>query len=347
MPPRRSSSSSGRSAPAKGRASTPVAAARHTNGFKDGHSTSAAVSALKGDRLVTIEEVPTWLRFNRFILTGYRPPMNVTRALKSFFEFHNESINVWGHFAAAVVLLYLVVVPPVTQYFSYGRAGSEGSSVVLGEEFRYGTTGNFFRFVAVGSMTFIFSASSAYHLLMPACSCANSYSRLLCVDVFGALLSITVSAFSFTLHGDPCRSEAENYLYSGVLLVTFAIVVYSIFLSSLTVGQRFGVFGLHCALRGVLCHLTLYPRLQSEGQYLAYYYHMYGLVILTLGGLLNTLRVPERFLGGWRHRWVDYALNSHNLWHYCCLHSCIVTILACYYQELEWGVSPCFKPTSV
>ena len=310
--------------------------------------TAAGLDAVTAapQRLLRIDEVPAWLRFNKFILTGYRPPMTVRRAFKSFFEFHNESINVWGHFCAALVLLYLIIVPPVTQYFDFratSNAAPSSLNAVVGEEYLYGTTSNFFRFLAVASMMFIFTASSAYHLFMPACHCANSYGKLLCVDVLGALVSITVSAFSFTLHGDPCRPQRENLFHTGLLLATFCIVVYSILFSKLTVGHRFAVFGLHCLLRGILCHLTLYPRLVAEGQYLAYYYHMYGLVVLTLGGVINTLRVPERFLQGGHHRWVDYVLNSHNLWHYCCLHSCIVTVLACYYQELEWGVSPCIR----
>lgn len=49
--------------------------------------------------------------YNEFIYTGYR--INYTTwsvTLKSIFQFHNESVNVWTHFVGFVVGLISVIV---------------------------------------------------------------------------------------------------------------------------------------------------------------------------------------------------------------------------------------------
>ena len=56
----------------------------------------------------TQKEAPEWMRYNEFILYGYR--INFTtkwRAFKSLFILNNQSFNVWSHFGAAIFFIFM------------------------------------------------------------------------------------------------------------------------------------------------------------------------------------------------------------------------------------------------
>jgi adiponectin receptor len=263
--------------------------------------------------LVTRSEVPEWLRFNKFIATGYRPaPMSVPRALLSLFQWHNETVNVWSHLVPALGLFWFVLSPPMD--------------------------GSIFH-VCIASFLFIFSASVSYHLFMPCCSTEKSYRKLLSCDVLGALASITISAFSFLIHGYKCSEQSSVVVICFIFIVAFALLLVANVKLKLTVGQRVFVFGIFCLLRLALSIVALLPKLQTHGFHLSIYYHVSSFFILMVGGLVNALRIPERWLPSCR--WMDYVMNSHNLWHFCCLWSCTWTMLGGYYDNLEWNFTRC------
>lgn len=55
------------------------------------------------DILVTWDELPTWLRDNEFILTGFRPASNSYRAsVRSLAYLHNQTGNIYSHALAAI-----------------------------------------------------------------------------------------------------------------------------------------------------------------------------------------------------------------------------------------------------
>ena len=73
-----------------------------------------------------ISEAPVYMRFNPYILTGYR--INFTtplRAAKSILMIHNESCNVWSHLIGALYFLFMLVYvlmymqPPSVEHNDY------------------------------------------------------------------------------------------------------------------------------------------------------------------------------------------------------------------------------------
>ena len=62
----------------------------------------------KNCKLLKIHQIPSHLRFNKYVLTHYRPTTNFMGCLKSLFYVHNETVNILTHgkylFRSAVCL---------------------------------------------------------------------------------------------------------------------------------------------------------------------------------------------------------------------------------------------------
>jgi adiponectin receptor len=56
------------------------------------------------------ESIPIWMQVDPCIRRGYRAELKTSRAcMLSLFYVHNESVNIWSHFAPALVHLFLLV----------------------------------------------------------------------------------------------------------------------------------------------------------------------------------------------------------------------------------------------
>lgn len=63
-------------------------------------------------RLFSIHFCPSWLQFNKFILTGYRCNLSTSECLMSLTYLHNESVNIYSHGKfAAIVISFCVNLP--------------------------------------------------------------------------------------------------------------------------------------------------------------------------------------------------------------------------------------------
>lgn len=63
-------------------------------------------------KTVNWESLPQWQRDNHYILTGYRPASNsYLISLQSFFEIHNETVNVHSHYVGA--LAFVLAAPRI------------------------------------------------------------------------------------------------------------------------------------------------------------------------------------------------------------------------------------------
>lgn len=61
-------------------------------------------------RLYKFDELPEWQQDNEMIITGYiRETRSVKKCLKSLFQFHNESINIYTHLIPTITYLLLLV----------------------------------------------------------------------------------------------------------------------------------------------------------------------------------------------------------------------------------------------
>ena len=57
--------------------------------------------------LLEINQIPIHLRFNKYVLTHYRPPSDLIGCLKSLFYLHNETVNILTHGKSNNLLLFL------------------------------------------------------------------------------------------------------------------------------------------------------------------------------------------------------------------------------------------------
>jgi adiponectin receptor len=265
--------------------------------------------------LLPITEVPSWVRFNRFVLTGYRPQMNVLRTASTFARWHNESVNVWTHVLPALWYVYLLWNPPVDLWTMQWT---------------------------LLSFIFIFSASTMYHLFIPCCCSQDGYTRLITCDVLGALACITMSGYSFIAFGYRCTSAAEVQFYSVLFGLAASLVLLAIVSFRMTVVQRFKMFGLLCILRLILSQIILLPKVFGHGFSWSYTYHTLSFFMMLIGGLFNISRVPERWVSPHSSlRWVDYIGNSHNIWHLFCFASAHMTMLGAIHDGEEYASTVC------
>jgi adiponectin receptor len=264
-------------------------------------------------KLLGIDDAPLWLRFNRFVRTGYRPQLRPLAATATFLQWHNESVNVWTHFFPALFLVYLVAFP-----------------LIGGLMFRLATLSN----------VFIFAMSSVYHLYMPCTRSVEGYRRLISCDVFGALIAISTTGYTFILYGDRCADPARTQLYTAVFSAATAVTAWAIAISRMTVGGRGAMFGAFSLLRLALC-VTIHQGKAAAGHSddAALFYHVAAFFALFAGCAVNVLRVPERWLP--RTRWLDFVGNSHNIWHLFCLVSCALTLWACELDLLNYENTDC------
>ena len=71
----------------------------------------------KNCKLLKIHQIPSHLRFNKYVLTHYRPTTNFIGCLKSLFYLHNETVNILTHGKYHYNLLILTFL-----YFEFDNA---------------------------------------------------------------------------------------------------------------------------------------------------------------------------------------------------------------------------------
>jgi predicted membrane channel-forming protein YqfA (hemolysin III family) len=327
--------------------------------------------AVSSGGLVSIRDVPPWLRFNRYILTGYRPsPCAAWRCVRSALEWHNETINAWTHLIPAVsfvIMAVILVLSPQRVPGVHPPASGDTVVVVSAEgdvlsPLRSWWGDAAWSWPVIGlsllSMAFIFSSSTTYHLGMSCCRSEEGYQSLLCLDVTASLVSMGTTAYSFILLGDRCADfNAVLGLAVGFGLFS-ALMLVIIVLVPMKAARRFVLFGIYCVTRLILSFMIYFRRFarhthdveasngwlgiaSDRGVSDAFILHATSFVVIFLGGLINVSRVPERFMLLSKRRWIDYIGNSHNLWHLTCVASALLTLMGCHADVWEYNATRC------
>lgn len=221
-------------------------------------------------QLVRIYEVEPWLRFNRFIRRGYRPcGMSRREALASLVLYvHNETFNVLSHWLPCAIFAYWAWYPPVPPilWSSFVTAGDYAAGAVEPPALHFfrGWTSTPTRHPAdpidpaahvatpMGrrallledphiptsmlsalclSFCITFFLSGVYHLFMPCCRSGQSYQNLLQCDIFGVLMSISGSAYTYVVRGNPCVSRGLVSFCSVLMVNSSALVFYVLFIA--------------------------------------------------------------------------------------------------------------------
>ena len=61
------------------------------------HTKQEERKELQNHPLFRVESCPPWLRFNKYILDGYRCHLSTDQCVESLFYIHNETVNIYSH----------------------------------------------------------------------------------------------------------------------------------------------------------------------------------------------------------------------------------------------------------
>lgn len=245
----------------------------------------------KTDNGRRLEEMPEHLRFNPWILSGYRPPEQSTlQCIKSICALHNETINIFSH---GLPILYVLL--------NGGQLLSPAQSLPS-----YLT---YYHACHLISCLSPWLGSFLYHVFMNHKAGAGLYMRLLQADMagiwitqtFGALTTISVSFITF--------SETVRCAFL-LLYLCLALCSLQRGLTARNSWQRAASFGPLVMMRAI----ALVARLSTK-QVLPDSWHLVHVlnqeVLPILGAFISSARIPERFFPGL----FDLMLNSHNIMH--------------------------------
>ena len=86
-----------------------------TTSYMDSDSNSSDDNSKQQNccKLLEIHQIPTHLRFNKYVLTHYRPAMDFAGCLKSLFYLHNETVNILTHGMSVMSFHALVELLPL------------------------------------------------------------------------------------------------------------------------------------------------------------------------------------------------------------------------------------------
>ena len=258
-------------------------------------------------RLLKITEVPSYLRFNPWILKGYRSPeLSTMECLKSMLYLHNETINILSH---TIPLIYCMA------FFSSMVWRQTVLTIVLSYCH------------CLGLMSWAFG-SSTYHLFMNHKSGEKSYYRLLQCDMFGIWITQSFGALPTIYSSCITFPIWFRYLFIGLYSILSLFSLKEGMLAD-SAWKRPASFSFLFLMRiisfGLRTH-SLQETLSSQYIHLA----MQELWPL-IGAILSAARIPERYFPGI----FDYVLNSHNIMHCFVIFGAIHMHFAFNY-DLQW-----------
>ncbi|KAJ7376369.1 Progestin and adipoQ receptor member 4 [Desmophyllum pertusum] len=161
----------------------------------------------KDPPLFRLESCPPWLRFNKYILGGYRCHLSTSQCVDSLFYIHNETFNIYSHGIPCAFFLFLVPMA--------------ASSACLANPVWF-----FLHYFACFAPFF---ASPIYHLFMCHQNGQDAYHKLLTFDVcgvwainaFGGLCGIRSTFYCLPF----CRSISLTFYIAVSMLSVYFILI--------------------------------------------------------------------------------------------------------------------------
>jgi predicted membrane channel-forming protein YqfA (hemolysin III family) len=249
-------------------------------------------------RLAHYMHLPDQEMRNLYIDVGYRLNYRFGEALRSLFEFHNETMNIWSHLLS---FLGLLVAGWLTlENYTADKTDTDRLIVIL--------------YVAGTGICLL--SSVCYHSF--GCLSRQCHDLLLNCDLFGITLNIATTILPFAYYGYACDPVLQwRYMVMVMIILPIGLVV-SIFGSIDRYGFLIRTVGF-CTLSSSaivpVTHLWLSTPSSYEG---VFWLQMQGwmLVILSyvVGVTLYIIKLPEKIFPEFtRHT----SINSHTLWHLC------------------------------
>lgn len=254
---------------------------------------------LSGPRLLDWASSPPHLQFNKYVLTGYRPICPLLECVRSLFYLHNELGNIYTHGIPLLCFIFLLPLAiPWSQITVPWLAVAHYLACISPQ---------------LGSVL--------YHLFMNHEGGEPTYHTLLTLDMCGVCMVNTLGALPIIY----CTLLCQPLLRWLALSTYVGLSSYAIYcaVSAQSNVRRLRSFAWQAAFRCLFFGLRGCGFGAGGPAALRCYLRMDGLAVL--GGLINVLRVPERWMPGR----FDYCCNSHQIMHVLSVASIL---------QLHWGV---------
>lgn len=255
---------------------------------EDNKNVSAAAinNDKKNCKLLKIHQIPSHLRFNKYVLTHYRPTTNFIGCLKSLFYLHNETVNILTH--AIPVLGILSAIPWILPW-------SEINVPYLPT------------FHVVASVS-PWIGSTMYHLFMNHNTGIFAYKLLLTIDLLGIWVTQTAGGLITICATIHCLSlDAQTKILSLYALLCM-YCLYKTLTAKCVWSRRFS-FTVPFLVRMLMVALRYFEL--GGGHPEAFNYLLLQDAIAIVGAFIGGTNIPERWCPGS----LDLIFNSHHVMH--------------------------------
>ncbi|XP_058443515.1 progestin and adipoQ receptor family member 4 [Malaya genurostris] len=257
------------------------------------------------DDLLQWKDMPQYLQFNPYVLTGYRPLQGVKGCLSSLFYVHNETINILTH---GIPIVYILATVPAMMPWE--------------KEYRFLSWCHLVGSVAPWCGSFL------YHLFMNLERGEVVYYRLLQLDMFGIWMSQSFGALPMVTATVYCLRWPLKWF---IILAYSMLCIWGLYkaLTASSPWQRRLCFLRPFAMRILLTLLRISNLGGGSPTSLTHVFLQDA--VSAAGGVIGAMHIPEKWFPGS----VDIYLNSHNIMH-------VLVVMAVYsmhqatIQDIEW-----------
>ncbi|XP_078578640.1 progestin and adipoQ receptor family member 3-like [Branchiostoma floridae x Branchiostoma japonicum] len=255
-------------------------------------------------QLYTYGQLPRWyqqIMEPPYITAGYRNNLSYRQCLRSIFQIHNETGNIWTSLLPAIVFLLLAYYDITVSLPGAHGNGTDYVVIVL-----------FHLCFQIGAY------ASTYFHTFHAQGCRQKYEECLAVDLWGLAVSSASAALQYVAYAFCCSWQWQAfYCVSIGGLITWYSVIWlhpKMVPGWVSVRRRFlAFFPLYIVLYGVMLLQPLYlnrhwpDNLPQTFVLLA----VPNCAILLAGIVVYVMKIPERWWPGCFNFWG----HSHQWWH--------------------------------
>ncbi|XP_065341052.1 progestin and adipoQ receptor family member 4 [Cloeon dipterum] len=266
----------------------------------------------KKRKLLKWHDMPRYLQFNPYILTGYRPVQSVWDCVHSLFYFHNETINILTH--GVPIVYILATVPGLLPWKNHPE---------------YDLIGHVLPWCHLVGSVAPWVGSFFYHLFMN-CELGGErlYHRLLQMDMLGIWMSQSIGAMPMVIATVHCMPLLLKYPLFAFYVVLSIWGLYKA-LTAWSPWERRLCFALPFLMRVFFCGLRSLGL--AGGNPDALLHVILQDAVSAVGGAIGAMHVPEKWFPGRLDAW----FNSHNI-----MHVLVVTAVYSMHQatvkDLQW-----------
>ncbi|KAI8144153.1 hemolysin-III related-domain-containing protein [Fennellomyces sp. T-0311] len=260
--------------------------------------------------LMNWSEIPEWMRFNPYILTGYRPPSgSYHTCIKSIGEIHNETMNIWTHLFGLVATMLLFI-----HYLSEDKWSDLAVTPYVPMSVY------FICCICCLTCSCIYHTFSSHsHEVAVICNC---------IDYVSIVLQGTGSwlpSFYYYFYREPKLQLFYTMAMLACGTATAALMIVPRFQAEKYLGMRTAVF-LSFGLSGVvaLVHSAILHGVSTLFD-MGFGYALILGMFYVIGAVFYGARIPERWYPGSFDIW----FQSHSIFHMA-----VVVAVVCYYFSM-------------